>query len=86
VQGIIQLVDAWKDNILAGLCKILLRYTCCGVLAGLLMLWQAICIAWFARANCDWSTRPGRPGSLAGSAVPTRYAAYTRTKLQVNSD
>jgi len=54
--------------------------TCCGLLAGLLMLWQAVCMAWLARANCDWSTRPGRPGSLAGSAVPTRYAAYTVNK------
>jgi len=60
--------------------KTLMNCTCCGLLAGLLMLWQAVCIAWLARANCDWSTRPGRPGSLAGSAVPTRYAAYTVNK------
>jgi hypothetical protein len=33
-------------------------------------------MAWLALAYCDWSTRPGRPGSLLESAIPTRYAAW----------
>lgn len=39
---------------------------------GLVRLEHAICMAWLARANWFWSTNPGRPGSDAGSAMPTK--------------
>ena len=46
--------------------------TCDGLLAGSTRFWQAICIAWWARANWMGSTSPSWPDWLLGSDTPTR--------------
>lgn len=55
---------------------LLLWLTCCWLLSGLRRFWQADSIAWKARANWDWSTRPGLPAVLEGSEIPTKYADW----------
>lgn len=50
------------------------------MLAELVSCWQALWIAWFARANCATSTKPDLPATLDGSDTPTRYAAYEEKK------
>lgn len=54
--------------------------TCDGLLPGSTRFWQAIWIAWFARANWMGSTRPWWPAWLFGSEIPTRYAAWKGRK------
>ncbi|CAN7984568.1 unnamed protein product, partial [Ixodes hexagonus] len=47
----------------------------CWLLVGFESCWQAIWMAWLARAKCARSTRPGLPATLEASDAPTRYAA-----------
>ncbi|CAN7981391.1 unnamed protein product, partial [Ixodes pacificus] len=59
--------------------------TCGWLLVGLESCWQAIWMAWLARAKWARSTRPGLPATLEASDAPTRYAAYS-TRPQMADD
>uniref|UniRef100_A0A6B0V5L9 Uncharacterized protein n=1 Tax=Ixodes ricinus TaxID=34613 RepID=A0A6B0V5L9_IXORI len=61
----------------------------CGwLLVGLESCWQAIWMAWLARAKWARSTRPGLPATLEASDAPTRYAACAEdsTRPQMADD
>lgn len=71
-------LSSWGLSILSEHCQGYL-YSCitwAWVQPGSPKLWQAIWIAWFARANCVGSTSPCCPAWLLGSETPTRYAAW----------